>query len=205
MAASIRRPDQWLRRLPGIALLTVAAVSSLFVSAEPAGAAVPGAGYHFIKEFNSLTPGLTPMCLDVKDANPRPGATLQRWDCGTQWNQQFLFAEPSTLTGELSYKLKPRYTEYARLNMCVQVRGGTHATDAPLELATCGIGWEQRFVVVPWPNFPGTYSLRSAYMRPPYVGVNDQRCLEFYGNYLQHGWAAAMQQCDGYSPQYFSS
>lgn len=80
-------------------------------------------------------------CLDVRDANPNDGALVQQFTCRIDWNQQWIITE----AGAGTWRIKPRFTEAAGLNKCLDVTGGSWDDGVPLQIFACNSGWNQRF------------------------------------------------------------
>jgi hypothetical protein len=169
----------------GKALLALAfAVPGVLLTAGPAHAAFdPGNGQvAYIREYAGNN-----KCLDVRAAGTGNGTLLQRWDCGPQWNQQFIFMEPGYQTGRLSWKIKPRYLT----NKCVDAKDGLHAS-TPVQIWDCNSGWQQRWVIVP--GAADFYELRAAY--------DLNYCLDIPSS--GNGWTAYISRCDGTFGQVWS-
>jgi hypothetical protein len=149
-------------------------------------------GVYYIREFSGNN-----KCLDVTGAGTANGTLLQRWDCGPQWNQQFIFIEPSTPTGRVSWKIQPRYLPGEpdrpdKSGKCLDAKDGLHAS-TPVQIWDCNNGWQQRWVVETVPNITDFYTLHAAY--------DLNYCLDIPST--QNGWVAHIEKCDGANGQVF--
>jgi hypothetical protein len=110
----------------------------LVAVAQPAHAFTPQQDWSY-----NLRQEVTGRCLDVTNAANYNGAPLQRWDCGLQWNQQWLFTNPGSPTGQLSWQLRPRYTP----GKCLDVYNGLQTAGTPVQIWDCWTGWQQRWII----------------------------------------------------------
>jgi hypothetical protein len=166
-----------------LAVLALAVPALLFVT-SPAQAFPGDTSVVYIREFAGNN-----KCLDVTAAGTADGTLLQRWDCGPQWNQQFAFSEPGYQTGQLSWKIRPRYLP----SKCLDAKDGLNAT-TPVQIWDCHIGWQQRWVIENLPGSTKYYWLHAAY--------NLNYCLQIPGT--QNGAVAYIRPCDGTFGQAFS-
>jgi hypothetical protein len=87
-------------------------------------------------------------CVDVQDAKTNNGATLQEFDCGMQWNQQFEFDYVGVMNGLTAWRIKPRYllgTGPHGTDRCVDVYKGQATVNTYLQVWDCNDGWQQLF------------------------------------------------------------
>jgi len=167
-----------MSKIGKVLLALLIAIPGLLVAASPAEAAFnPGnGGVYYIREYSGNN-----KCLDVTAAGTGNGTRLQRWDCGPQWNQQFIFSEPGYQTGQLSWKIKPRYLT----GKCLDAKDGLHAS-TPIQIWDCNSGWQQRWVVVNLGS-GNYYELKAAY--------DLNYCLNIPST--QNGFSAYIDRCDG--------
>jgi len=167
-----------MKRIGKVLLALALVVPGMLLAASPAQASFsPENGtVAYLHEWNGG-------CLDVREAGTGNGTLLQRWDCGSGWNQQFIFSEPGYQTGQLSWKLKPRYLT----SKCVDAKDGLHAS-TPVQIWDCNSGWQQRWVVQPAGDYSGRYyTIRAAY--------DLSYCLDIDGS--GNGWTAYIKWCSG--------
>jgi hypothetical protein len=107
-------------------------------------------------------PAIANRCLDVRDRRIDKGTPMQLWDCGPEWNQQFVFTEPGYQTGRLSWKIRPRYLTppWREPAKCLDAKEGLHAI-TPVQIWECHDGWQQRWVVDGVGS--NSFKLRAAY------------------------------------------
>jgi hypothetical protein len=109
-------------------------------STGPAGTARGGAVVqpHAVIYFE-LIARHSGQCLDVKDINPAPGATIQQWPCwfgpGQLWHAQYAHTSPE---GYDYYELQVAFT-----GQCLDVKDGSHDAGAPVQQWPCWAGGMQ--------------------------------------------------------------
>jgi hypothetical protein len=195
----MRRVLRWpftrpLRNLSRMLAVLALGIPALLFVASPAQAFSPSnGGVYNIREISGNN-----KCLDVTSAGTTDGTLLQRWDCGPGWNQQFLFIEPSTSTGRLSWKIQPRYLagkpdKPDESGKCVDAKDGLHGS-TPVQIWDCNNGWQQRWVVENVTISDTDYTLHAAY--------DLNYCLDIPST--QNGWVAHIEPCDGTFGQIFS-
>ncbi|MBG0567519.1 RICIN domain-containing protein [Actinoplanes aureus] len=128
---------------------------ALLVAASPARAdfTPSDGGAYYLRQF------VSEKCLDVTAAQPGNGTYLQQWDCSPEWNQQFVFSEPGSPTGERSWKIKPRFVQ----SRCLDAKDGVHYSTR-IQIWDCHVGWQQRWVVRGVRGYAGAYTLHAAYL-----------------------------------------
>jgi hypothetical protein len=175
--ATSRRPLHHLLRVLTVLVIAVPALLAFTGPAQAYWAPTNGKVY-FIKEFATMA------CLDVRNAGTTNGTPMQRWTCGPQWNQQFIFSEPGTPTGKWSWKIKPRYLT----SKCLDAKDGLNATTL-VQIWDCNDNWQQRWIVTPMDLSQAHYKLQPAY--------NLNYCLQVEGDWgsMYDGQLAYIKPC----------
>jgi hypothetical protein len=192
MRAHFNRSGRFSQLIRAVLTLTLAA-AGIFAFDGAASAAPPpfvpvnGAAY-YLRQDVSLK------CLDVIGAANVNGARLQRWTCGPQWNQQFLFTDPDTPSGVLSWRIRPRYSP----GKCLDVTGGSWNPGTPLQIWDCNSGWQQRFQVIQgWSFLPYT----TYYLKAIYINL----CIQIINNGYNDGGDAVVEPCDARAGELFDT
>jgi hypothetical protein len=163
-----------------IATVSLVVAGALVLTGGPASAFSPtNGGAYYLRQ------DVADKCLDVVNAGTGDGTRLQRWQCGPQWNQQWVFTDPGYPTGVLSWRIRPRYQQ----TKCLDVRNGSSTPGAALQIWTCNPGWQQRFTIEP--GFPW-YQPDNFFVKTSYSNL----CITVVGNGFDNGGVGQVLTCD---------